>query len=151
LNRLWLLLSFGLFHHVDKLLFALCNFTVLPGNRLNLIIQENMSSLIVEILIGLPDKDFDDFAGSFNHHLEVVFTGKSHQIVFDVFILEMVFLGNGLKGRLDVSLEPEERRWAFGVEDMNFLVVNDFEKHFFLFNFYNQFSQSVPLIGSSDN
>ena len=110
-----------------------------------------MSGLIVEIFIILSDEDLDDFIGGFDHHFEVILTGKSHKIVFDVFILEMVFLGNSLEGGLDVGFEADKCRWAFRVVNVDFFVVNDFEKHIFLFNFYNEFFQSVPLIGSSDD
>lgn len=110
-----------------------------------------MSSLVVEILFAFLDEDLDNFIGGFNHHFEVILAGKSHQVVFDVFILEMIFLRDDLEGGFDVTVEAAECVGAFGVVDMDFFVVNDFEKHIFLFNFYNEFSQTVPLIGSLDD
>lgn len=97
--------------------------------RFELIIKNDFLGFVVKVFINLFDEDFDGFVRGFLHDFEITLVCQGNFIVFLIYIVELEFGRKLLKNILDVVDEGHEGCFVLGVEDVDFFVVYDFEKH----------------------
>ena len=113
----------------DFLLGLKLNFVHFLFKGFHLIVKYDFLGLIIKVFSDFFDVNFDGFVCSFLHDFKIILIGEGDFVIFFINIVKLVFAWKLFKNISDVGDEGSKWCLLFWVEDVDLLVVDDFEKH----------------------